>query len=123
MSISKFNHVSPFIFKAGDKFQYYKLESLYKSNGPDATYTVLALYINNKGRYGDQPLALTPHYYINLPEHLLNDVDSMIKDPEIVEQINKGMAGFKIRTYTNKNGKVSYSVEWIDLPEPPAPTI
>lgn len=123
MSIAKkYNHRSPFIFKAGDNFKYYSLKQLFEANKEDSVYTVLALYINNKGKYGDQPLALTPHYYINLPAHLLGDVYDMIHDPEIVEQINKGMAGFKIRTYDNKNGGKSYSVEWMDLPEPPAPT-
>ena len=116
MSIGKkYNHVSPFIFKAEKDFKYYSLKELYKANGPDATYTVLALYVNNKGHYGDQPLALGPKYYINLPGHCLKDVRAMIADPEAVDQINAGRAGFKIRTYTNRNGGESYSVEWLDI--------
>ena len=114
MSIVKFNHVSPFIFKAGDGFKYYSLKDLY-TNNPEGVYRVLALFINDRGKYGDQPLALTANFYINLPVHLLDDVTAMIKDKEIVDQINRGEAGFKIRTYNNRNGGVSYSVEWLDL--------
>lgn len=117
MSIVKFNHTSPFTFKAGDNFPYYSLKNLYDSNKPDTVYRVLALFINDRGRYGDKPLALTPHYYVNLPVHLLDDVMKMIRDQEIVDQINKGQAGFKIRTYSNRNGGTSYSVEWVDLPD------
>ena len=98
-------------------FPFYSLKNLYDSNKPDTVYRVLALFINDRGRYGDQPLALTPHYYVNLPVHLLDDVMKMIRDQEIVDQINKGQAGFKIRTYSNRNGGTSYSVEWVDLPD------
>ena len=116
MGISKFNHTSPFTFKASDDFEYYSLQQLYKNNGPDSVYRVLGLYINDKGSFGKQPLALTPHYYVNLPSHLLNDVTSMIEDQDIVDQINAGHAGFKIRTYvSNKYKKTCYSVEWADL--------
>ena len=115
MSIVKFNHTSPFTFKAGEKFPYYSLKSLADSNKPETVYRVLGLFINDRGRYGDQPLALTPYYYVNLPSHLLNDVTAMIKDPEVVEQINAGKAGFKIRDYINRNGGKSYSVEWVDV--------
>lgn len=115
MSIVKFNHVSPFTFQAGDNFPYYNLRSLYESNGPDKVYRFLAIYINDKGRYGDQPVALTAHYYVNMPSHLNDDVFKMIHDQECIDQINAGKAGFKIRTYNNRNGGTSYSVEWVDL--------
>ena len=115
MSIVKFNHISPFTFKAGDNFPYYNLKSLYESNGPDKVYRFLAIHINDKGRYGDQPVALTGNYYVNMPSHLNDDVMQMIRDPEIVAQINAGKAGFKIRPYTNRNGGTSYSVEWVDI--------
>jgi hypothetical protein len=52
---------------------------------------------------------------VNLPEHLLEDVQDMISDSEAVEQINAGKAGFKIRTYTDRKGGTSYSVEWMDI--------
>lgn len=115
MSIAKFNHTNPFIFKAGEGFKYYSLRDLFQNNGADTVYRIMGLYINDKGRYGDQPLALTPHYYVNMPSHLMTDVTKMIRDQEIIDQINRGEAGFKIRAYTNRNGGTSYSVEWVDI--------
>lgn len=116
MSIVKFNHTSPFTFKAGDNFEYYSLRQLYENNGADSVYRVLALFINDRGSYGDQPLALTPHYYVNLPQHLLDDVMKIMHDQDAIDQINAGRAGFKIRTYTsNKYKKNCYSIEWVDL--------
>ena len=117
MSIGKkYNHnTDVFIFKGEKDFKYYSLKELYKENGPDQVYTFLSLFINSKSRYGKQPLAVTPKYYVNLPEHLLEDVQDMISDSEAVEQINAGKAGFKIRSYTDRKGGTSYSVEWMDI--------
>jgi len=116
MSIGKkYNHVSPFIFHAEKDFKYYSLKELYKANGPDQVYTFLALFINNKSKFGKQALAVTPKYYVNLPSHTVEDVQDMITDQEAIDQINAGRAGFKIRTYTDRNGGTSYSVEWMDI--------
>lgn len=116
MSISKFNHTSPFLFRLEkDQAKYYSLKQLFEANGADRIYTVLALYISNKGRYGDQPIATTPHFYVNLPAHLVEDVNAMIHDREAIDQINAGQAGFRIRKYMNRNGGDSFSVEWMDI--------
>ena len=64
MSISKFNKTNSFIFKAPEGFRYYSLKELVKANGQDMIYPVLALYINNKGRYGAQPLAVTDKFFV-----------------------------------------------------------
>ena len=118
MSISKFNHVSPFTFKleVADP-HYYSLRQLYESNGADRIYTFLALFISNKGKFGDQPIATTSHYYVNLPKHLVDDCRAMIADPETVQQINAGKAGFRIRKYFTKNNQEAFSVEWVDIKE------
>lgn len=118
MSISKFNKTNSFIFKAPEGFQYYSLRDLVKKNGQDMIYPVLALYINNKGRYGAQPLAVTDKFFVNLPSHLVEDVSAMINDKEVVDQINSARAGFRIRSYINRNGGESYSVEWLDVEAP-----
>ena len=121
MSITKFNHnISIFTAKAEQGTPYKSLADMFAAYGPDASYILQALYTNDKGKYGPQPTALVTakegvQYYVNLPKHLLNDVSAMIKDSEVVNQINRGEAGFKIRTYDNRNGGKSFSVQWIDL--------
>lgn len=118
MSISKFNHVSPFAFHLDvQEPKYYSLRQLYEENGPDRIYVFLAMFISNKGQFGDQPILTTSAYYVNLPKHLVNDCRAMMADPEIVDQVNSGKAGFKIREYRTKKNLKAYSVEWVDIKE------
>ena len=118
MSISRFNHTSPFSFRLTDADpKYYSLKQLYEANGPDRIYVFLALFISNKGPFGKQPIATTAHYYVNLPKHLLNDCEQMMIDSDVIDQINAGKAGFKIREYLTKNNRKAYSVEWLDIKE------
>lgn len=117
MSIKKFNHVSPFTYQAGKDFQYYTLKQIAESthNWKDKEFPLMALYINNKSRYGAAPVAVCDGFYVNLPSHLLDVVRSIMADPEVVSEINEGKCGFKIRAYQNSQGGESYTVEWIDL--------
>lgn len=114
MSITKFNHVSPFTAKAEKDLKYFALRSLFNDNGPEAVYLIRAIYFN-KGQFDEQPIILTNGYYVNLPAHLTADCKEMVADPDVVRQINNGQAGFKIRSYVNRRGGTSYSVEWVDL--------
>ena len=97
-------------------FEYHSLSELFKANGPEAKYTIRGLYVNTTGKYGEQPLAATESFFVNLPGHLLPVVKDMINDSETVDEINGGHAGFVIYAYTGKNGVDEYySVNWIDV--------
>lgn len=97
-------------------FEYVSLQDLVGMYDTDMQYVLHALYINNKGQYGPQALAVIDNYKVNLPSHLLSDVREMLANPEDVAAINDGRAGFVIYTYTPKNGKqLRYSVNWIDI--------
>lgn len=97
-------------------FEYVSLQDLVGMYDIDMQYVIHALYINTKGRYGPQPLAVIDGYKVNLPSHLLADVQEMRANPDDVAAINEGRAGFVIYTYTPKNGKqLRYSVNWIDI--------
>ena len=126
MTISKFNHnTNKFNAKAEKGTPYYSLKDLFTQKGSEAVYRISALYINERGKYGKQPLAYVTctdrqeSIFINLPSHLLDDVTEMINDNDVVDQINRGEAGMKIRSYINRNGGESYSVEWMDLEQLP----
>lgn len=122
MSIVKFNHVSPFTFKAPANFQYHSLRELAKTDADTGktgrTYLLRGLFINRTGQYGPQPVAVTSQEYVNLPSHLLDDVADIMNDPEIVKDINDCKTGFQIREYTNRNGGKSYSVSWVEVENP-----
>ena len=115
MSILRFNKKSPFLEMDTEGFEYHKLEELYAKYGARQTYRVRALYVN-ESKFGLSPLATTDKFFVNLPNHLVGDVQEIISDDELVEQINLGKIGFKIYEYVSrKYNKVCYGIEWIEL--------
>lgn len=122
MSITKFNkNKKPlFTFNATEGFKFFKMEDLYKANGPDAVYPIRGWFYHT-GRYGEQPVFITDYCFINGPEHLTEQCKEIEQDPEAVAQINAGNAGFKIRDYINRYNKTSYSIEWVDVADDKLP--
>ena len=116
MSISKFNkNTKVFTFQAPEGFRYYAMRDLFNTNGPEAVYTILGWFFHT-GKFGEQPVFITPKYYINGPKHMCQQCRDIMADAEAVAQINAAQAGFKIRSYKNSAGTTSYSVEWVDIP-------
>lgn len=80
----------------------------------DTVYLVQGLYINDNSLYGDAPVIVTDKYLVNAPQHLTKQVNKIIRDPRSVKQINDGLVGFKIVSYTNDYGQ-QLTIEWVDL--------
>ena len=100
-------------------FEYFSLKDLYKKNGPDQEYQIQGLYINKKSEYGDSPVAILDDMFVNLPQHLLDECQDMLKSSEDIEDIKAGKVGFKIEPYESdkKKGKdkTCYSILWVDM--------
>lgn len=99
-------------------FEYKSLKDLYLETNmdEDLIHPIRGLYINTRNKFGDAPILATEDCYINLPEHLLLEVKSIIDDEELVSSINNGEAGFKIRKYKPRNyDKECFTIEWADL--------
>ena len=94
-------------------FDYKSLHELYEQNGGYHVYPLRALYINERSKFGAAPVAATDKCYVNLPSHLCEVCRQMIADPETVDTINAGKAGFSIYTYETNN-RLCYSVNWED---------
>lgn len=124
-SFSNFNKERVFSFDTSNIAGNYKsLEELYRENGDGHLYQLKGVYISTKSDYNDEsPIAALADCYVNLPQHQLADVKAMLNDKGAVSAINKGCAGFEIRSYTKnlktKNGKVTpkvcFSAEWCDV--------
>lgn len=113
--LNKYNKATPrFTFKTPKGFEYVNLKQLVDLYGMDAEHVLNALYINNKSRYGDAPVAVTGTHLVNMPSHLLDTVNEMMSDNEFIEAVNNHLVGFTIYQYEGKNGK-GYSVNWISL--------
>lgn len=95
---------------------YTNLADLFNEYGSGHVFGIAGIYINTKGKYGAQAIiAINESTLVNLPSHLLEVCEEMRKDPEAVEAINNGQAGFKVYQYTSKSGNSGYSVDWVDL--------
>lgn len=118
MSITKFNHSNPFNYTNTKDAPFFKLHELAENaKDPEKVYKIRAVYVNTKSRYGDSPVAVCEGFNVNLPEHMLRDIRSILQDEEVIAEINAQKAGFKIRKYENSRGGTSYTVEWVSLEE------
>ena len=113
---SKYSHATPLFNVRIKEPAYTSLADLFSEYGNDHVFPIAAIYINTKGMYGPQAvIVMNENTLVNLPSHLLKVCRDMIQDPEAVEAINNGNAGFKIYQYTGKNGNCGFSVDWVDI--------
>lgn len=127
---AKYNKGSRFDLNTKEFTEYYSLSALYKQNGESAQYQIGAIYINRKSHYGDAPVFAvvdpkykddegkkTGGYFVNMPEHMLDDVKDILNDVEAIDEINAGKVGFEIEPYELKDykGKTFYKIRYIDL--------
>ncbi len=68
-------------------------------------YTILAVFINTKGKLGDQGILITDDYQVNMPLHLTNLAKDLRQDEEVIEAINNRELAFEIYEYKNDFGK------------------
>lgn len=111
--LSKYNKGRKFDYDAPKDSMWVKLEDLVEKDGEGTVYPLNAMYINNKSKFGDEPVLISGSYLINAPRHLLETVQDMMNDDEVVKYINDGNVSFAIYGYEGKNGS-GYSVKWID---------
>ena len=113
---SKYSKASPVFNIRLNKPAYTSLPDLFAEYGKEHVFAIAAIYINTKGKYGPQPVvAINESTLVNLPSHLLEACEEMRKDPEAVDAINNGQAGFKVYQYSTKNGNTGFSVDWVDI--------
>lgn len=114
---SSLNKNASFTFKPDPTAQYVKLSELLAANDGDldTVYTVRALYLNNKSKFGLQCSAALDDVLVNLPAHKVDDVQEIIADPAAVELINEGRCGFKIRPYVDNNKVDRLTIDWVDI--------
>lgn len=115
-SASKFNKGNKFTFKAPNNFQYNTLDVLYSQYGNEVVFPVKALYLNDKGKFGTQPVVVTDKELVDLPKHMTETVREMMTDDEAVDAINNGKVGFTVYQYIDsKYKRTCYSVTWVDV--------
>ena len=115
-------------------FEYVNLEAIWKQLEADYAgdidamqahvIPVRGLYINKKSQFADRmPCLATDSFYVNLPEHMLDQVDEILRDSSAIRAINNGEVGFTVYPYEKnfyKGGKITrtaqfYSIRWVDI--------
>ena len=113
LQLNKNHNNNPFKVDS-TKFDFINLESLYVKDGENARYKLLGVYVNKKGRFGAEPVAIIDGFKVNLPKHLLDDVQLILDSDEMIQAILDGKLGFEIEPYDNSRGHF-YTIHWIDL--------
>ena len=113
--INKHQTVAP-KFDLPEKVREFKKLVELHNEQPNARYTILAVFINTKGKFGEQGIFITEHYQVNLPPHLLELSQDLRQDDEVIQAINNRELAFEIYEYNGKNGK-GYSINLVPSTE------
>lgn len=104
------NGVAKFEYDNEKEREYIKLGELDTSK----TYPIEALFINTKGKFGDQGVIISGDYIVNLPQHLTEMIEEMRQDAEMVEAINERLFDFEIYEFESKKyNRVSHSINLV----------
>ena len=78
-------------------------------------YPLLGVYVNFKSMYGPAPVAIIERHFVNLPTHMLNDVQDILSDGESIAAIKDGKVGFSVREYVDGKNVTRRSIRWEDI--------
>ena len=84
----------------------------------DNVVKIDGLYINTKGNYKAHPVAIieSEKVLLDLPSHMTDTVNEVLKDSESIDLIKKGLVGLTAHEYVdNTYHKQCVGFEWCDL--------
>jgi hypothetical protein len=99
--------------------EYHELSDIFSNE--DEVFHVEGIYINNKGLFDPRPCVVANsgdfRGYVNLPAHLTQNCEEILRDTNAVKAINAGRVGFTIYRYyaKNYNDRECYSIRWVDI--------
>ena len=112
---NRFNKGKKFDFNT-DVLNFTSLADLFNNNGEEKVYTLKALFINTKSKFGDTPVIATPDFLVNAPSHLLDTVKEILSDTEAINDINNNKVGFTIYPYKSEKFNVeTFGIKFVDL--------
>lgn len=109
---TKYNKVTHQVDTEG--FNYTNLANLHKEEGSDVVHQVDWLFIRS-GKYGKHPIFINVEkkILINVPAHLTETVEDILRDGEAVEAIKGGKVGFTIYTFES-HSKECFGLQFQD---------
>lgn len=86
--------------------------------GTDMIYTVGGLYLNKKSKFGVGAVAILPEVrmMLNLPSHMVNEVEEILGNSEDVDDIRNGRVGITLeKYYSRKYSRDCIGIRWVDI--------
>jgi hypothetical protein len=113
---NKYNKGSKFNFTIPQDMEYKSLHDLFNDYGKDKVFTVRAIFINKKSKFGESPIIATDMFLVNCPKHMVDSVKEMLIDDDVITAVNNGELGFTVYPYNTKNtSDVCYGLTWVDI--------
>ena len=109
----KYNGGKRFAFEMKGEPVFKKLSELYLENVN--SYPVRAIYINRKGKYGDNPVIVSDKFSVSLPTHLMSTVQDLLSQDVFYDMVNGGKVGFSFYEFESPTyGTKGYSINWVE---------
>ena len=93
-------------------FSFKKLAD-YFANG-EKIVQVFGFFFIKSENFGLQPIAITKDSLLNLPTSKKDVISEMLKNDEIIKDIDCGMCSLSIRQYKSKYNKICYDIDFVN---------
>lgn len=80
----------------------------------DTEITVRGALISKGGKYGDSASLILDDCFMNIPNHMIDDVKELLGDQDAIDQVEAGKLAVSIYEYEDRNGAIQRSIKWID---------
>lgn len=114
MSFAQRNNLPELTYQIPSDLPFVSLSQLVEGHDIDQVYHLRTLLLNDKGAYGDQYVAVTDGYKVNLPTHMTRKIAPLLRDKRNVREINEGKVGFRVEEYENEHGTF-FTLKWVDI--------
>lgn len=107
-----------FTYQQAEDAPYCKVKDLFAHNYTEEKkkpVRVRGMFIKKGGRYGDSATLICEGFNVNLPGHMVDDIDDMLHNQDDIDDINAGKVGAYAYEYVNSRGSKSYSIHWVDI--------
>lgn len=111
-----FKHGKTFTVNS-DNFPFVNLKEIAEENGIDKVLKVQGAFTFEGKRGKLRPVLIAEGHKINLPDHMLKDIQKLLSKDEYIQAVNDGKCGFQITTYedTEYGNGTCYSGIFVDI--------
>ena len=77
-------------------------------------FTVRGIFFHNKSKFGKAGVVILDDCFVDLPEHQMEGIESLLKEPEFIEDIKAGKISIKPYLYDTDTRKDCVGFEFIN---------